>query len=475
MQFLSKFSVKTYARRASIFVVVVFNWLLPSPGWSSDQGGFFGVTSHFIHNNRFYPELGPYWSVEKLTPIERDLGVRTVHEGLYALTAPTRALVSNGSTNPAVLQNVEVNRRQVSDWLKEYDRTGIKVIMAVLGNAPGKGADASNTEFAAWIADLVALHPCIFAVQLHNEPNLRSFWRGTPEDYVRTYRPFAETIRSRRPDVMIYGGAISSLWWGPGVAWLKQAVDAGLLEFVDGIAMHPYNVSKPPEIDPHWNGATTKDPDRRGPALRAFWAQISEWNRNHRPLKLIFTEYGYSTAQKPVIAELTQADYVSRSSLIYMDARLSGVPIASVYWYDLKDDGQVEDNMQHHYGLVSYDLTRRKPAFDAYQAVAKFFGNVDDFSSIQGVASVAAPDVVLKTWRRKSDGAIVVAFWSTGAAAANSNSMEINLGSTGLTRAMLYVADKGTPTQVAIRRSENAAVAEVKVSTRPQWLLLGGS
>jgi hypothetical protein len=45
--------------------------------------------------------------------------------------------------------------------------------------------------------------------------------------------------------VKLLVGAVSSLWWAPGVQWLKRAVDHGLLEFADGVAMHPYNVDDP--------------------------------------------------------------------------------------------------------------------------------------------------------------------------------------------------------------------------------------
>jgi hypothetical protein len=435
-----------------------------------------GVTSHFLHHDMFFPDLPRFWRVEFTIPILKELGITTVHEAVYALTSPQRMLISDGRTDPATLQRLQANRRAVSDWLTQYDKAEISVVLAVMGHAPAPRSNENNEEFSTWIAELVASHPSIIAVQMHNEPNLRSFWRGTPEDYADTYRSYAAKIRAKRPDVKILVGAISSLWWDPGVKWLKRAVDHGLLEFADGISMHPYNVDAPPEVDPQWRGAPANDPDHREKALHAFWAEVSKWNATGRSLALYFTEFGYNTATKGRghVDESKQADYLSRCVLIFQDARLRGLPLAALYWYDLKEDGQKPDDPQHHFGLINWDLTQRKPAFFAYQAIVRYFHDTWNFEAIDldVAASGAPPTLKLKTWRRKSDGATIIAFWNSdpSLASAESTHLELAIPIADAGAVRQFSASEAKPKTVEASGHGKTLQAVVELSTRPAWL-----
>jgi hypothetical protein len=449
------------------------------PAHAGNQGqSLLGVAGHFLHHDLFFPNHSRFWRIEFTLPLLKELGITTVHEQVYALTAPQRMLVSDGRTEPAILRRRDANRHAVGDWLSQYGRAGISVVLSVLGQAPGPRSSENNAEFSTWVAELIASHPSVTAVQLHNEPNLRSFWRGTPEDYVDTYRSYAAKIRAKRPDVKLLVGAISSLWWGPGVQWLKRAVDYGLLEFADGIVMHPYNVDAPPEIDPQWRGAPGSDPDHREKALHAFWAEIGRWNTTGRPLTLYFTEFGYNTATKGRgwghVDENKQADYLSRCILIFQDVRLRGLPLEGIYWYDLKDDGETPDNPQHHFGLINWNLTYRKPAFFAYQAITRFFHDTWNFEAVdlKVVPSEAPATLKLKTWRRKSDGATIVAFWNSDPSLSSSESTRLKL-TIPLARAgsvRQFSASEAEPRTVETTAGDGALQAIVELSTRASWL-----
>ncbi len=439
------------------------------------------VTGHFLHHSRFYPQYGPYWRVDLTLPLVKELGVKTVHEAIYSLEAPQRALISGGKTDPATLRIVEENRRLVGQWLSTYDASGVKVVLAVLGLPPKTPREiAKNTEMFAWVTELVAAHPSVIAVQMHNEANLPQFWKATPEEYVDTYRPLAQAIKARRPDVRIVGGAISSLWWGPGIGWLKRAVDHGLLDFADSIAVHPYNVDSPPEVDPHWRGAPVTDPDQREKALQAFWKQIEGWNKTGKRLDLFFTEFGWNTATtgRAHVDEATQADYLARSFLIFQDVRLKGVPLRSAHWYDLKDDGEKDDKGEHRYGLVSYDLTRRKPAFQAMKALNAYFGQTDAFEVSKRRVEVSTPGapVKVKSWRRKSDGAEVIAFWSTGLDGVQGGQAAATLRIDGIKAATgrLFFADERKPQSINLKAEGSGSAASVEATSRPQWIELPG-
>lgn len=437
---------------------------------------FFGVTSHFVSVDRFYPGQGNYWRIDNILPVMQELGVNTVHESIYALEASPRTLIVGTSKDSAVLDRVNKNRQQFDDWMAYYDKAGTKIVLAVLGISPKGDSNATlkNKQFSDWVAQLVAKHKAIVAVQLHNEPNLPQFWgKSTAKDYVDVYRPIAAAIKASRPDVKVLVGAISALSWQPGVDWLKQAAQYGLFQFADGVAVHPYSVDMAPEVDPHWKGAPQTDLDHRQKALFAFEKMVTDLNGG-KPLDLYFTEYGWNTATTGVghVSEATQADYVGRMLLIYLDTRLRGVPIHSVYWYDLKDDGQDPAKISHRWGLVSYDLTKRKPAFFAMKAIISTFQNVDDFAIAKTTVDVSgAPSVKTQTWQRISDGAIIFPYWSaarTGAATAGT----ANLLFRGLQAksATLHFADDRAPVTVAFKQTDTGTALSVPVSTRAAWL-----
>src|SRR5262245_61766897 len=137
------------------------------PAHAAAQGeSLLGVTSHFLHHDQFFPDQPRFWRVDFVIPVLKELGITTVHEAVYALTAPQRALISDGRTEPPILQRVQANRRAVSDWLGQYDKAGIKVVLAVMGHAPSPRSNENNEEFSTWIAELVASHPSIVAVQM---------------------------------------------------------------------------------------------------------------------------------------------------------------------------------------------------------------------------------------------------------------------------------------------------------------------
>lgn len=447
---------------------------LPQPASAQD---LIAVTGHFLHHSRFYPQYGPYWRIDLTLPLVKELGVKTVHEAIYSLEASPRALITGGKTDPATVRMVEENRRLVGQWLAAYDASGVKVVLAVLGQPPKTPREVEkNTEMFAWVAELVAAHPSVIAVQLHNEANLTHFWKGTPEQYVDVYRPLAQAIKAKRPDVRIVGGAISSLWWGPGIGWLKRAVDHGLLDFCDSIAVHPYNVDSPPEADPHWRGAPATDPDQREKALHAFWKQIENWNKSGKKLDLFFTEFGWNTATagRAHVDEATQADYLARSFMIFQDVRLRGVPLRSAHWYDLKDDGEKDDKGEHRYGLVGFDLTRRKPAFQAMKALNAYFGQTDAFEASKRQIDVSAPGAPIKTksWRRKSDGAEVIVFWSTGLDGVQGGRASASLRIEGVKSATgrLFFADERKPQGMTLKADGSASVVSVEATSRPQWI-----
>jgi len=471
-------------KAAACGIVATAGILATNPTFGAAQGNMFGVVSHFMFTDAFFANSSPYWSLHYTLPVTRDLGVGWVHDAVFAYTAPERMVIAAGSADPNASQTAERNRQKISDALALYDASAIRVVLAVVAARPStKNAEQINAEFADWVAQLVSQHPSIVALQLHNEPNLRQLGNLTPNEYVALFRPFAARIKQAKPQVEILVGAVSSLWWPQAIQWFEQAAQAGMLDFADGVAVHPYNTTQPPEVDPFYSGASKADPKNYEKAIQAYWRRVSALNKSGRRLKLYFTESGYSSAPKglgAVGSEEKQADWLSRLVLIYQDLRLRGVPIEAPFWYDLKDDGQDPNKESHHYGLVAFDLSRRKPAFDALKAVTHFFTDTNDLESIDNLTVAAAdhPDSVKTfTWRRKSDGAFIVAFWRLDQVAEPPADFDSTLEITPpigarVRSATKYTAD-GQPFRSAPFTLDNGAISlPTTISARASWLVL---
>ena len=63
---------------------------------SARAESIFGVATHFLHTNEFYREQkSNYWAVQSTLPALKELGARTVSDGIYAFRAHPRALVAS--------------------------------------------------------------------------------------------------------------------------------------------------------------------------------------------------------------------------------------------------------------------------------------------------------------------------------------------------------------------------------------------
>jgi len=151
------------------------------------------------------------------------------------------------------------------------------------------------------------------------------------------------------------------------------------------------------------------------------------------------------------------------------------VPLRAAHWYDLKDDGVKDENPQHRYGLVGHDLQRRKPSFHAYKAMSRFFGRSDDFElSRSRVSATSSAPIKFKSWRRKSDGAEIIAFWSTGMDGAPGQSAPARLVLEGVAArsARLHVAGEEAARSIPVKVRGNGVEIEVEIRSRPAWLEL---
>jgi polysaccharide biosynthesis protein PslG len=221
--------------------------------------------------------------------------------------------------------------------------------------------------------------------EIWNEPN-GSFWQ--PEADVKAYTTMAlataRAVRTADPGATIFAPATSGFPW----PFLEEFLRSGVLEYLDGVSVHPYrSPSQPPE--------TAVDDYER---LRGLIAANTPATRG-KVIPIISGEWGYSTCVNGV-SPATQAAFSARQQLANS---LNGVPIS--IWYDWKNDGDDPKENEHNFGTVRSDLSP-KSAYTAIKTLTQQLagyaiesrrqtGNAHDFVL---VLTNAADETKLAAW-----------------------------------------------------------------------------
>jgi hypothetical protein len=488
---LAAAQVKRVAAQPEQFKPVT--WLpRPLPAEARVSGdSIFGVCGHLVHTNAFMTDnkerFNDHWRPSRTLPwlVEANFNwVReTLYMGLFKTTGP------GGAVGTA-------NRKRVEEYLQRYQDRGVKVL---LGPMFGAGRDAEGFEdFAKWIGGLAQRFPAVRAVELHNEPNLKGFWKFTPQQFVDAARDFAAGVRAVSPDTVIVAGSFSGwggawqhedlkeLLKGPKEIATKYAEEVfrlGLLEFVDAVSAHPYRGEAAPESGEVLESPT--DPDGFDKEIRGWLDLAAKHTPGNKRLPLFLTEIGYSVSHQgysSVTSEERQADYISRLWLVLLGVRLDGVPLEAVFWYDLKQDEIKENHYESNFGIIVANASRPRPAWTAVRRVNEFFANNADFSREKDSAAPGfsnGQDLIKSyVWRRASDGALVVPFWRMNQlmkSDANFDSeMSLKLPE-GFQPAgvQLYDLHEDRPRSTGYAVENGVLRVPVHITARAAWLVIG--
>jgi hypothetical protein len=164
----------------------------------------------------------------------------------------------------------------------------------------------------------------IQAVEIWNEYN-GGFAKGpATEDRVGTYtrmlrRAYA-ALKRERPDLVVLGGSTAGLPF----PYIERLAEAGALDAMDALSIHPYRESDPPES--------------LEPAIRRLQGILARHSPK-RPIPIWVTELGWvarppGERSGPGVDEDTQADYLVRSFALLLSAGAE-----RVYWYQLREHG----------------------------------------------------------------------------------------------------------------------------------------
>lgn len=178
----------------------------------------------------------------------------------------------------------------------------------------GTTADSPSAQaaFGAFIANVADRYgDCLAAIEVGNEINGANAMDGRAAidragSHTRLMKQVWQKTKPRHPRIAMLGGSVNTV----GGGFLEQLFARGLLDWVDGIAVHPYR--RTPE-GLQWELAAVQAAMVRHGKVKPIWA----------------TEFGIATSD-PTKA----SDY-----LLSMAVMFSASGVREAQWYALADDG----------------------------------------------------------------------------------------------------------------------------------------
>lgn len=276
-------------------------------------------------------------------PVKLRLGV-TAHfaQGWPDLLWPTISSVRAGTVREALgWRRVETVRGrhdfslQNSGHLTRLCAMKLPVVLVIDPKNPlydnGATADSAQAQaaFGAFVASVAdRFGDCLAAIEVGNEINGAKAMSGSAAgnraaSHTRLMKAVWQATKPRHAGIALLGGSVNTV----GTGFLERFFAQGLLNWVDGIAVHPYRRT-PEGLD--WELSTLREAMARHGVIKPVWA----------------TEFGIDDPD-PARA----ADY-----LLSMSVLLSTSGIGEAQWYALADDPSFPTM-----GLVRTDA-RAKPA-----------------------------------------------------------------------------------------------------------------
>ncbi|MGQ0762649.1 MAG: cellulase family glycosylhydrolase [Acidobacteriota bacterium] len=282
---------------------------------------------------------------------------------------------------------------------KALDEHGIRALFILDYGNPLYGeefavrTEASRQAFARW-AIAAAKHFTNRGIiwELYNEPNHQLFWPPKPNvnEYIALAQMVGRAWQAEVPNEMLIGPATS----GIDADFLEACFKGGLLNYWDGVSVHPYRQTNPESVADEYCVL-------RETISRYGTASGSERIKNSSlDMPIISGEWGYSSVWRGMNEQI-QGELLARQFLTNV---ANGIPIS--IWYDWRDDGPDPREPEHHFGLVRHrHYPGRTPIYDpkpAYHAARTLNTFLNGYTFERRISVGSAGDYVL-LFRRGGD------------------------------------------------------------------------
>ncbi|HET8627415.1 MAG TPA: hypothetical protein VFL91_08345, partial [Thermomicrobiales bacterium] len=226
--------------------------------------------------------------------------------------------------------------------------------------------------------------------EVWNEPDLATYWAGDARGYAALLDYSATLIHGVDPGALVLSGGVSEV--NRGIAFLDAVRQAGGLDHVDGVGMHPY-LGYHSLLYGAYRGSDV-------PALRAFETRAGR--------ALWFTEFGFSSDLEGggAAGEAAQATGLVRQ---IVETVASPLDVRAMVVYDAADDGPASGSHERSLGLLRHDGRTPKAAFVALQTVGQLL------AGLTPLGIVPADDALVTVYRfDRGDGSVTDVAWTDG-------------------------------------------------------------
>ena len=238
-----------------------------------------------------------------------------------------------------------------SDYIvSEFEKHGVSLLpildygAAWFDNCAGPITEKERKEFANYVYKVVKRYPQITYWEVWNEPNLKMFWKHTPNAklYAELLKTTAEAARKANPNVKLVGGVLAGAQWD----YIEDMYLAKAKDYFDVFSYHYYRANMP-------------DEEVETEILKVK-AMMSRFGDGEKPVWI--SEMGVSSHPKHGVDYNTQAAYLVRNYIV----ALSFPWIEKIFQFDMINWGdEIEGPWDGHLGLIEASR-KKKPSFYAY-------------------------------------------------------------------------------------------------------------
>ncbi|MGM7650998.1 hypothetical protein [Serratia marcescens] len=176
----------------------------------------------------------------------------------------------------------------------------------------------------------------------------KRFSRPDDSIYLKLVKETSMAIRKVDPEAIIITGSLNPLVHRDR-KWMLDLIKNGLLNYVDGISLHPYSYMLP--------NKQLNTPSNAILSISSFEGQVRK--EAGRDVPFYITEMGYPTySGASGVSEVDAANWIVEYSML---AKQTGY-IKGVWWYDLINDGNNAENKEFNFGFYTHDLQEKKSA-----------------------------------------------------------------------------------------------------------------
>lgn len=176
------------------------------------------------------------------------------------------------------------------------------------------------------------------------------------KNYVKLVEVVSKVIKKENPQATVIAGSFNPMDY-IDLRWGKEIVKLGILDYIDGLSVHPYT----------WGSRRASIPEFNIKMLDKTQQDLLVLAKRTSPIPLYITEMGFPTSDKnPVLTQQEIADYAYKYILLAKTKPY----IKGVWWYDFINDGNNKNYRENNFGILNRDLSKKSTA-DAIKNASK--------------------------------------------------------------------------------------------------------